>query len=87
MWRGQPTLGIAKVEVQVDDGPWTEATLGDATSGNTWVQWYVPWDATSGEHRIRVRATNAAGETQTEDAAPPGSRRRHRLAPRTVGVR
>ena len=67
----QPTLGIAKVEVQVDEGPWTEATLGDVTSGNTWVQWYLPWDATSGEHRIQVRATNTAGETQTEERADP----------------
>ena len=54
--------------------------LGDATSGNTWVQWYVPWDATSGEHRIQVRATNTAGETQTELSCRPGSRRRDRVA-------
>ena len=67
----QPTLGIERVEVQVDDGPWTVATLGDVTSGNTWVQWYVPWDATSGDHRIRVRATNTDGVTQTEDHADP----------------
>jgi DMSO/TMAO reductase YedYZ molybdopterin-dependent catalytic subunit len=67
----QPTLGIARVEVQVDDGPWQEATLGDVTSGNTWVQWYLPWDAPSGEHEIRVRATNTAGETQTEERADP----------------
>jgi DMSO/TMAO reductase YedYZ molybdopterin-dependent catalytic subunit len=83
----QPTLGIERVEVQVDDGPWMAATLGDVTSGNTWVQWYMPWDATSGEHRIRVRATNTNGETQTEqraDPAPDGATGWHS---RTVKVR
>ena len=29
------------------------------------------WDATPGEHRIRVRATDADGETQTEEERPP----------------
>ena len=68
----QPTLGISRVEVRLgDDGSWQEATLGDATSGNTWVQWYLPWDATPGDHRITVRATNTAGEVQTRDPAPP----------------
>ncbi len=67
----QPTVGIAGVEVQVDDAPWQAAQLGDAVSGNTWVQWYLPWDATSGKHRIRVRATNRDGEVQTEDRADP----------------
>ena len=40
---------------------------GDATSDNTWVQWYLPWDAASGEHTIRVRATNTEGQVQTEE--------------------
>jgi DMSO/TMAO reductase YedYZ molybdopterin-dependent catalytic subunit len=66
-----PIGGVSKVEVQVDDGPWSEATLGEVASGNTWVQWYLPWDATSGEHKIRVRATNAAGDTQTEQERSP----------------
>ncbi len=67
-----PPGGIEKVEVQVDDGgPWVQADLGDATSGNTWVQWKLAWDATPGEHAIRVRATGADGITQTEDRAPP----------------
>ncbi|MET0324676.1 MAG: molybdopterin-dependent oxidoreductase [Ilumatobacteraceae bacterium] len=66
-----PIVGIATVEVQVDDGPWRPATLGDAATGNTWVQWYLPWDAVAGEHEIRVRATNADGETQTEQRQSP----------------
>jgi DMSO/TMAO reductase YedYZ molybdopterin-dependent catalytic subunit len=67
----QPDVGIARVEVQVDDTPWQVAQLGDATSDNTWVQWYLPWSATSGKHSIRVRATNAKGEVQTEEQADP----------------
>jgi len=83
----QPNTGISKVEVQVDDGPWMPAQLGDATSDDTWVQWYVPWTATSGEHKVRVRATNAKGEVQTDqraDPAPNGSTGWHT---RTVRVR
>ncbi len=66
-----PPIGIARVEVQIDDGEWAEAELGDATSGNTWVQWKLAWDASPGEHRLRVRATGQDGITQTEDSAPP----------------
>jgi sulfite oxidase len=31
----------------------------------------VEWDATAGTHRIRVRATDGEGETQTEELRPP----------------
>jgi DMSO/TMAO reductase YedYZ molybdopterin-dependent catalytic subunit len=67
-----PTRGIAKVEVQVDDGPWREATLADALSGDTWRQWVYPWHATPGEHRLRVRATDGTGALQDGRDQPPG---------------
>lgn len=64
--------GIAKVEVQVDDGPWQEATLAGQISVDTWRQWSWRWpDATSGRHTLRVRATNADGVTQTGDLTQP----------------
>jgi DMSO/TMAO reductase YedYZ molybdopterin-dependent catalytic subunit len=63
--------GIKKVEVQVDDGPWAEATLAETISSDTWREWSYPWRATSGEHAIRVRATDNTGETQTSTPAPP----------------
>ena len=63
--------GIAKVEVQVDDGPWAEAKLAATVSGDTWRQWSYPWAATPGEHRLRVRATDRTGGTQTSTPAPP----------------
>jgi hypothetical protein len=61
------------VEVQVDDRPWAEASLGERVSEHTWRQWVYLWDAEPGEHQLRVRATDGTGETQTEEvhAAPP----------------
>ncbi|SCG67293.1 sulfite oxidase [Micromonospora humi] len=73
-------LGVRRVEVRVDDGPWREATLAPAVSSDTWVQWSWRWDATPGEHRLQVRATDAAGETQPErrsPVAPDGATGRH----------
>ncbi|MCU1390815.1 MAG: oxidoreductase molybdopterin binding [Ilumatobacteraceae bacterium] len=71
-----PTRGISKVEVQVDDADWLPATLGPVLSENTWVQWWVKWDAPSGKHQIRVRATDGNGDLQTDhpaDVAPDGA--------------
>lgn len=66
-----PTRGIAKVEVQVDEGAWNEAQLAEALHDDTWRQWRWRWDATHGRHRLRVRATDGQGETQTEERQPP----------------
>ena len=66
-----PTRGIRLVEVQIDDGRWTPARLGDVASDNTWVQWFYPWDATPGSHRLRVRATDGTGAAQTATDQSP----------------
>jgi len=63
--------GVAKVEVSIDGGEWVEARLGSDVSIDTWRQWGFDWDATPGEHTIRVRATDGTGETQTEQVARP----------------
>ncbi|QIS39760.1 molybdopterin-dependent oxidoreductase [Clavibacter capsici] len=63
--------GIERVEVRVDEGDWVEATLGDGVGTDTWRQWSYAWDATSGSHRVEVRATDTTGATQTSDEAPP----------------
>jgi DMSO/TMAO reductase YedYZ molybdopterin-dependent catalytic subunit len=63
--------GIKKVEVQVDGGPWAEATLAGTVSADTWRQWSYPWQATAGKHAVRVRATDVNGATQTSTPAPP----------------
>ena len=62
--------GISKVEVRVDDGDWQQATLARAVSTDTWLQWSYAWEATSGDHEITVRATDADGLVQTADRAP-----------------
>ncbi|WP_412741010.1 molybdopterin-dependent oxidoreductase [Krasilnikovia sp. MM14-A1259] len=63
--------GIAKVEVQVDGGPWQTATLAETVSADTWRQWFLPWTATPGRHTLRVRATDTTGATQPGTPAPP----------------
>lgn len=80
-------VGIERVEVQVDDGPWQPATLATAISIDTWVQWRYEWDATSGTHTLRVRAVNADGEVQTAEVqgvVPDGATGLHE---RSVEVR
>lgn len=63
--------GIDAVEVRVDRGEWRQAKLAQVPGPDTWRQWSLEWDATSGQHTIEVRATDAAGHTQTEQQAPP----------------
>jgi DMSO/TMAO reductase YedYZ molybdopterin-dependent catalytic subunit len=64
-------VGIERVEVSVDDGPWQLAELADEDTIDTWRQWIYRWQATSGEHRLKVRATDRGGGTQTADRAEP----------------
>ncbi|MEN9504979.1 MAG: hypothetical protein RI958_905 [Actinomycetota bacterium] len=67
-----PGRGISRVEVRVDEGPWTEAALGDDLTGDAWRQWRVEWEPTgSGEHRVQVRATDGDGVTQTDEVSRP----------------
>jgi len=80
-----PNTGITKVEVRVDEGEWQETELIEDLSINSWRQWKLAWDATPGQHRIQVRATDASGETQTDvrtPVAPDGATGHH-----TINVR
>ncbi|WP_122260920.1 molybdopterin-dependent oxidoreductase [Ornithinimicrobium cerasi] len=64
--------GVTAVEVRVDDGPWQEAQLLEEPSVDAWRLWRWTWpDATTGEHVLSVRATDGAGEVQTDLPAPP----------------
>ncbi len=63
--------GIARVEVQVDDGPWRTARLGGAPSDDTWRQWVIEWDAAPGRHTVRARATDRRGATQPAERLTP----------------
>jgi DMSO/TMAO reductase YedYZ molybdopterin-dependent catalytic subunit len=64
------TVGIERVEVSIDDGDWQPATLSTPLNADTWVQWFVDWDATAGTHYVAVRAVNKNGDTQIEERAP-----------------
>jgi DMSO/TMAO reductase YedYZ molybdopterin-dependent catalytic subunit len=65
-------VGIDAVDVRVDDRPWERARLAPRDGIDTWRQWTWTWDdATSGNHTLTVRATDADGNTQTSDRADP----------------
>jgi DMSO/TMAO reductase YedYZ molybdopterin-dependent catalytic subunit len=65
------TRGIDRVEVRVDDGPWTETRLAAELNDVTWRQWSYAWDATPGRHSITVRATERNGPIQTDERSEP----------------
>jgi DMSO/TMAO reductase YedYZ molybdopterin-dependent catalytic subunit len=79
-----PDRGVDKVEVAIDGGEWQEAQISDPLNDSAWVQWVLPWSAPagSGEHEIKVRATDGSGEVQTADTTPPapdGARGHHTI--------
>jgi DMSO/TMAO reductase YedYZ molybdopterin-dependent catalytic subunit len=74
-----PDRGVSKVEVGIDD-TWYAAQLSTPISDATWVQWTHVWDATPGQHRLQVRATDGTGTVQEEISsrpAPDGARGWH----------
>jgi hypothetical protein len=77
-----PDRGISAVEVQIDEDGWQPAELSTPISDATWVQYVYRWQATSGEHLLRVRATDGDGEIQTEMRSrpdPDGARGHHTI--------
>jgi DMSO/TMAO reductase YedYZ molybdopterin-dependent catalytic subunit len=62
--------GIEAVEVSVD-GTWHNASLARQDTIDTWRQWYYVWQATAGQHTLKVRATDKTGYTQTATAHQP----------------
>ena len=69
--------GIEAVEVQVDHGPWQQATLAPVPNLDTWRQWTWQWESPApGNHVLQARATDKTGYTQTSlvaDVAPNGA--------------
>ncbi|MGI8998325.1 MAG: molybdopterin-dependent oxidoreductase [Candidatus Limnocylindria bacterium] len=77
-----PDRGVGGVEVQIDESGWEPAEISAAISDATWVQFVRRWDATAGEHLVRVRATDGEGEVQTDQRtqpAPDGARGHHTI--------
>ena len=78
--------GILRVEVRVNDGPWMEADLPEELNIDTWRQWSIDYEFEPGSSIIAVRATDADGQTQTEEitnVAPSGATGYHTIR---VGV-
>jgi DMSO/TMAO reductase YedYZ molybdopterin-dependent catalytic subunit len=66
------TRGISNVEVQLDDGEWMPAEMGEALNDDTWRQWAYRWTPTTiGRTSIRVRATDGDGMIQTDERSEP----------------
>jgi DMSO/TMAO reductase YedYZ molybdopterin-dependent catalytic subunit len=82
-----PDRGVAGVEVQVDDQQWATAEISTPISDATWVQWLYRWEATPGQHTLRVRATDGDGQVQTAQVTrpPPDGARGHHTIRVTVG--
>jgi DMSO/TMAO reductase YedYZ molybdopterin-dependent catalytic subunit len=57
---------IAKVEVRIDDGPWTAASIDRSEEADhAWRIWSLDWDRPSrGEHQITSRAVDFGGHIQ-----------------------
>jgi DMSO/TMAO reductase YedYZ molybdopterin-dependent catalytic subunit len=65
------TIGIAKVEVRVDGGPWRTAELATEVNSQTWRMWRIRVDLRPGQHKAEVRATDRRGKTQVADRVTP----------------
>jgi len=63
--------GVGRVQVRIGGGSWRDATLGPSGGSVYWRQWFVRWDAPTGEHRIRVRVVGTNGDVQTSKPAEP----------------
>jgi DMSO/TMAO reductase YedYZ molybdopterin-dependent catalytic subunit len=76
-------VGVARVEVRIDDGPWQEAELGAPVNDLTWRQYVYRWQARPGEHELTVRASDANGERQVREPSgvrPDGATGYHTIA-------
>jgi hypothetical protein len=63
-WSGEAPL--ARVEVQVDDGPWVEAPLTAPSAAGVAASWRCDTSLGRGAHVLRVRAWDEAGRGQPE---------------------
>lgn len=67
--------GIKQVSVSTDGGQsWKDATLGEDLGKYSFREWKLPVTLSAGQHELKVKATNQAGQTQPDKALwnPPG---------------
>ncbi|MHA6783277.1 molybdopterin-dependent oxidoreductase [Pseudonocardia saturnea] len=65
------TIGIDRVEISVDEGPWEDTELGVEVNVDTWRMWRARRTLGPGLHSVTVRATDRSGYTQTADRVDP----------------
>ena len=62
-WGG--SAKILRVEVQIDGGPWLEASIDERRGDSAWLLWSTHWkDPAPGEHILVSRAINDRGDIQ-----------------------
>jgi DMSO/TMAO reductase YedYZ molybdopterin-dependent catalytic subunit len=59
---------VERVEVEIE-GAWRNAAIEPNPHEHAWTKWAFQWEARPGEHVLRCRATDSAGDTQPLD--PP----------------
>ncbi|MDN5859181.1 MAG: molybdopterin-dependent oxidoreductase [Pseudonocardia sp.] len=64
-------VGVGKVEVRIDGGPWQAAELSAAVNPDTWRMWRTSFELEPGLHQATVRTTDARGVVQTQERADP----------------
>src|SRR5699024_1805791 len=83
--------GIERVEVRLDDGDWTEATLAEEVTIDTWRQWRADFsEVEPGSHTLTVRATDRDGNVQTakrRDSIPNSATGHHHIHFRAAPAR
>ena len=65
--------GVAKVQVKVDGGAWTDAQAGPEVNDVYWRQWYAEVELDSGRHSVAARVVYGDGgdQVQTDVRAEP----------------
>ncbi|MFT5202637.1 MAG: DMSO/TMAO reductase YedYZ molybdopterin-dependent catalytic subunit [Candidatus Aldehydirespiratoraceae bacterium] len=78
-----PPRGIQAVEISINENDdWNECEIAAPGSDETWVQWKTDWEAPPGDHILRVRAVDGAGELQPlgpKAVAPDGAEGWHAI--------
>ena len=78
--------GISRVEVRLDNGPWSAAQLRQPLSDLTWVLWRYDMPFQPGEHTFTVRCYDGDGMPQITAVAPPHPSGASGIHSRTVAL-
>lgn len=80
---------VRSVEIKIDDGPWQRAEMDSRATQYSWKLFSMDWRASSGEHTLISRVTDANGKVQsTAEEMPEKVSRWENYAqfPRTITI-